>query len=266
MSEIYPIISVSEDAYWRSHDEPMGSKSKFWIESSDYGRCLVKLARFNTGEDWAEKVAAELADLLGLPHARYELAETWDRRLGVVSRNFVPERGTLIHGNEVLTPLIPNYPTYETYGATQHTISVVLSAIENSGVSLPPAFSPPDGIETATDLFVGYLLLDAWIGNGDRHHENWGFIRCGSGQDEVLYLAPTYDHASCLGRELLDEKRQVKSVEAYARKSLSAFYWAEVDKKPLTTFDLFSVVANEYPVASGVWLGYLEMILPQQIA
>jgi hypothetical protein len=132
-------------------------------------------------------------------------------------------------------------------------------------VSLPPGFSPPDGIETATDLFVGYLLLDAWIGNGDRHHENWGFIRCGSGQDEVLYLSPTYDHASCLGRELLDEKRQVKSVEAYAQKSLSAFYWAEADKKPLTTFDLFSVVANQYPVASGVWLGYLELISPQQM-
>jgi hypothetical protein len=35
---------------------------------------------------------------------------------------------------------------------------------------------PPDGITTAIDTFVGYLLLDAWIGNGDRHHENWRFI------------------------------------------------------------------------------------------
>ncbi len=66
---------------------------------------------------------------------------------------------------------------------------------------------------------ASYLVLDALIGNTDRHHENWGFL----GQvlvniDEVSEaarlvkqggydIAPSFDHASSLGRELPDEKR-----------------------------------------------------------
>jgi len=42
------------------------------------------------GEDWAEKVAAELCELLGLPYAAYELASTWQGNRGVVSPNFLP--------------------------------------------------------------------------------------------------------------------------------------------------------------------------------
>ena len=57
------------------------------------------------------------------------------------------------------------------------------------------------------DMFVGYLMLDALIGNTDRHHENWG-IMTGRGRPQVL--APTYDHASSLGRELSDQKRQAR--------------------------------------------------------
>lgn len=52
----------------------------------------------------------------------------------------------------------------------------MLSSIESSQVQLPPDWTAPEGIETAQDLFIGYILLDALIGNGDRHHENWGFV------------------------------------------------------------------------------------------
>ena len=47
-------------------------------------------------------------------------------------------------------------------------------------------------------------MLDALIGNTDRHHENWGIlVRRGRG---VLLgeVAPSFDHASSLGRELRD--------------------------------------------------------------
>ena len=51
-----------------------------------------------------------------------------------------------------------------------------LNAIESSQVQLPPDWTVLEGIENARDLFIGYILLDALIGNGDRHHENWGFV------------------------------------------------------------------------------------------
>ncbi len=256
----FPVISVTKADYELSSNETMGSKYKFWFQHEQLGRCLYKQARQNLGEDWAEKVASELSELLGLPHATYHLAETWEGNQGVVSPYFLPPGGTLVHGNEILTPIVPNYPTFATYGASQHTIDIVLQVIEADHVGLPIDWTPPSGIHTAVEVFVGYLLLDAWIGNGDRHHENWGFVQNKVASTETIHLAPTYDHASCLGRDLPDEQRQKRSIQAYANKCYSAFYNSVEDKKPLKTFDVFHRVAFRYPQAAHIWLARLELI------
>lgn len=59
---------------------------------------------------------------------------------------------------------------------SQHTIDNVFNAIGDASLNLPINWTPPEGISHARETFVGYLLLDAWIGNSDRHHENWAFI------------------------------------------------------------------------------------------
>jgi hypothetical protein len=262
MHNEFRIIVVTQHDYERSLSETMGSKYKFWFEHDELGLCLYKQVRPNTGEDWAEKIAAELCELLGLPHALYELASTWESNCGVVSPTFLPSGGTLVHGNEILTPLVLNYPTSGTYNVSQHTIDIVLRAIEENQVTFPLGWTAPCGIETAVDLFVGYLLLDAWIGNGDRHHENWGFVRhkVASLKAQTVHLAPTYDHASSLGRDLCDEQRQKRSAPSYANKCFSAFYSSVDDKKPLKTFDVFSQVRDRYRVAADAWLTRLENI------
>ncbi|CBN58812.1 MULTISPECIES: hypothetical protein [Kamptonema] len=53
---------------------------------------------------------------------------------------------------------------------SEHTIDIVLRVISNESVNLPIGWIAPRGIQKAVEVFVGYLLLDAWIGNGDRHH------------------------------------------------------------------------------------------------
>ncbi|MGB7487778.1 MAG: HipA-like protein, partial [Phormidesmis sp.] len=72
MSNRFPIFEVPSDA--AEAIEVMGTKPKFWFDHSQFGKCLFKQARSNTGEDWSEKIAAELAQLLKLPCARKELA------------------------------------------------------------------------------------------------------------------------------------------------------------------------------------------------
>ncbi len=262
MTNDFPILFVTEKAYEESSNEILGSKYKFWFYHEEFGRCLYKQNRVNLGEDWAEKVASELCELIGLPHAVYELASTWKGDRGVISPNFLPQGGTLVHGNELLTSIVPNYLTFSTYGASQHTIDVVLRVIAGSSVNLPINWTPPSGIQKAVDVFVGYLLLDAWIGNGDRHHENWGIVRIkpSSTSEEMEHLAPTYDHASSLGRELSDEKRQKRSILDYTDKCFSAFYGSVDDKKSLKVFDTFSQVVHRYPQAASVWLTRLENI------
>ena len=67
-----------------------------------------------------------------------------------------------------------------------------------------PSITPvSEGVASASDLFAGYLMLDALIGNTDRHHENWAIIQAG----RQYCLAPTFDHASCLGFNLSDAER-----------------------------------------------------------
>lgn len=264
----YQVITITQEIYERRKNESMGSKYKFWFEQENIAY-LYKQARPNIGEDWAEKVAAELCEILELPHAEYELAETWQGNCGVVSPKFLDaeEGEILINGNELLIPIVPNYNTFATYGASQHTIDVVLKAIGNESIKLPPAWTAPSTIKTAVDVFVGYLLLDAWIGNGDRHHENWGLIRkkMMPAATETIYLAPTYDHASSLGRELSDENRRKRSVEAYANKCSSAFYRSVEDTKPLKTFDVFTYVAHHHPKTADVWMERLSSISKAKI-
>jgi hypothetical protein len=265
MSDLFPIIEVPTDA--ARAEEAMGSKSKFWYHDTTLGDCLFKRSRPNTGEDWSEKVAAELCQLLGLPHATYELA-IWNGELGTVSPNLLPPKTALVHGNEILAGMVSSYPKDNLYNVSQHTLSLVLSAVSQSGVQLPPNWEPPPGVDSAVSTFIGYLLFDAWIGNGDRHHENWGFVIPLSGG--VPKLAPTYDHAACLGRELLDAKRQQhlrqKTVQAYAAKSRSAFYRQTGDQKPMLTFDIFAAIARDYRRSATLWLDQLAKIAPIDIA
>ena len=254
----------------------MGSKPKFWYEDAQHGRCLFKLTRPETGEDWAEKVAAELAEMLGLPHAVVELA-TWRGQRGVISPSFVPRDGWLLHGNELLSQVVPDYPSPAAPGrfcrVPQHTLSAVLRVVASPDIDLPAGWTAPSGVDSALAVFVGYLMFDAWIGNTDRHHENWAFVLVPEARASALgrlrlHLAPTYDHASSLGRNEPDSRRTARlhgndpqfTVAAYVQKCRSALYAREADNQPLTVSSAFAQVARLYPDAARVWLKRLKNI------
>ena len=69
----YPIIAL--DKLDPQRDEPMGTQPKLWFTLGAV-RWLFKSKeqRPLAGQDWAEKIAGELADVLGIPHAHIELA------------------------------------------------------------------------------------------------------------------------------------------------------------------------------------------------
>ncbi|MBN4005279.1 hypothetical protein [Nostoc sp. LPT] len=87
MPEQFPIIDVPLDA--PEADEDLGTKEKFWFRHQYLGRCLFKKARPNTGEDWAEKIAAELCfNAFCEAQKRYpDAARVWLNNLARVSSN-----------------------------------------------------------------------------------------------------------------------------------------------------------------------------------
>lgn len=257
-AKMYPVISVPQDAWDRT--EQVGTKFKFWFDENTK---LFKEARPGTGEDWAEKVAAELSNLLGLPHVQYDLG-IWRGRRGVVSHQFIPDGGVLIHGNQLLVKVAgPNYPVTQMRGVRQHTLRVVLRVA--NALYPPLGFIGFPGVSSGLDVFIGYLLLDAWIGNNDRHHQNWGLVIA---HDGGLHLAPTFDHASSLGRiETDDEKKDRlttkdhgRSIYAYTQKCMSAFFHVPNSPKALLTLDVFRLAAKLHPIPALSWLKRLETV------
>jgi hypothetical protein len=211
--------------------ERLGTKPKFWFTDANGRRMLFKAEDRGTGEDWAERIACELCGLLGLPHVHYELAtESAGERPGVVCENCAPPPTSLVLGNELLLKHDPKYPAQERkYKVPQHTVDAVADVM--TSLKLPPApwaDGVPEGITSAMDVFIGYVMLDAWIANQDRHHENWGALRIA----DVEHLAPTFDHAASMARNLTEEEREDRlttrdrgrAIGTFVRRATSAFY------------------------------------------
>jgi hypothetical protein len=168
-------------------------------------------------------------------------------------------------GNELLLQEDPQYPGQGAakYRVASHTVDRVLSAIHSRGLLAPLGWQAEERIDTATAVFVGYLMLDAIVGNTDRHHENWGAI---STQDRRLFLAPTFDHASSLGCHITDDERSRRLVtkdvrftpEAYATRARSALYAIESDFRPLSTVEAFMAGATRSGGAGRAWLEKLS--------
>lgn len=265
--------------------EQLGTKRKYWIRDNGV-RVLFKAEERGTGEDWAEKIACELAIVIGLPHVHYDLAEEHGTLTpGVICKSCAPPPVQLIMGNQILFAIDQSYPVGGgmKYKVKAHTVEAVATAMEL--LQPPPAVwlaGIPGGIGTALDVFVGYIMLDAWIANQDRHHENWAALW----DADTLSLAPSYDHGSALARNLTDEARKMRlttndpraQVPAFARKARSAFFETEDEARPLLTHEAWLAFARLRPYAARIWLrrladvdvstmaGILSQIPPQRMS
>ena len=188
-------------------DEPLGTKEKFWVDiKGDRRKWLFKFARVVNGdvrgEDWAEWIVHNLAEATGIPTAEVRPAECAGLR-GVVSR-LITDPGLnqrLVHGNSLLAEAGTGYDPGIQREIPGYTVEAVRSALQPVG--------PPRGRKDLSQLsgfgvWAGYLLLDAWVGGRDRHHENWAVV-----SDAVSRtLAPSFDHGNALGFQEGDARKQ----------------------------------------------------------
>jgi len=120
----------------------------------------------------------------------------------------------------------------------------------------------PAGVNSAAGIFAGYLMLDAWIGNQDRHHENWAAVWDG----ERLNLAPTFDHGASLARNLSDKERHERletrdrnrRIPHFAGRARSALYADGSATRPLSTIDAWLEFARRVPNEAHRWRERLD--------
>lgn len=238
MVDSYEVVDLAE--WTRGESEPGGDEAKRWFiapESSLYaGHWLFKPRRIKTlklskererlgqepdvlvrGEDWAEKISYELAKLIELPAAETELAtvvrlRTGERVFGSMSLDMRPRDWAWTPGAALLAERDDEFDAKSCRG---HTISAIRGALEGLQGPVDTRYSE----WTAFDVFTGYLVLDAWIANTDRHAHNWGVLQ--DPRTGEVCLGPSFDHGSALASG--DEDR----VRAQRVEQLSIDHWCE---------------------------------------
>lgn len=254
--DTFPIYEISSF----EAAEVIGARKKFWYtENGD--SFLFKIGRENTGENWAEVVSSQLARMIDLPHASYDFAKQ-ENVLGVRTKS-ITAGGELRHGNEILSEL-DDYPLTQNQKfckIPEYTLDVVLRTNDQPSLLAPPGYSL---CTSGKDVFIGYLIFDAWIGNVDRHHQNWAWILL----DGLEYLSPSFDHASSLGRELTNKERQNRlsshdqrfSVEYYAMRAATPFYRTKEQKRTLKIFEIAEILKMRDPQKTDFWIGRILSI------
>ena len=238
MVDSYEVVDLA--GWTRGESEPGGDEEKRWFtapETSRHaGHWLFKPRRIKTlelsqerqrlgdmpdvlvrGEDWAEKISYEIAKLMSVPAAETKLAtvvrlRTPERLYGSMSRDMRPRAWAWTPGAALLAERDDEFDAKSCRG---HAISAVRDAL--GGLRGPVGTDYADW--PAFDVFAGYLVLDAWIANTDRHAHNWGVLQDPRTGD--VCLGPSFDHGSALASG--DEDR----VRAQRTQQETVVQWCE---------------------------------------
>lgn len=202
------------------HQETRGRRVKLWVEAPDGSHWLRKEPRDSRPfEPAIEALMLRLAEEVGVTAAEGSVCVWLDgseMKRGLIVRLFLNrKREQLALGRELLKQHDTRYVAEAKW---EHTLARVRAALLRVGSD-----------DTSLTLaFAKMLAFDAWIGNGDRHQENWGVIEpTGAGPTR---LAPMFDPASCLGTELQEHNRHLdgtacttEEIEGYTSRCPSGF-------------------------------------------
>lgn len=179
-----------------------------------------------------EVFALHLADRVGIPIATIRPA-TWTTgdnfERGIVSLRFHDDDEQHHPGAELLGLPTETGSDAESRRRTKEgKASATFERVRTKLVELEQVHGI--GLQTA---FARILVVDAWLGNGDRHSGNWALITGPRG----ARLAPMYDPTACLGVELTEEREildapTADAIAAYAANCPSGFGGGIVNGRP----------------------------------
>ncbi len=211
--QYYPIIPIEIQP---GEMEGRGTRRKLWVVRKDsQTEWLLKFPRPGTGEHWAEKLAAEIGRLININTAHVELARS-GVDLATICRSFLSDLDDSyydidpeimwFHGSEFLGLVNPGYDVNRVWLNRAHNLKNIIAAIVE--IAAVGSTNPMAGWDTMMEGLASYALLDGLVGNTDRHHENWMVAYVENAGDIRMHVSPSFDHASSLGRELVDEHRE----------------------------------------------------------
>lgn len=236
-------MSVVDVSSWDKDDKVQvsGTREKFWLKHPEDGhRYLFKISKPQTGEAWAEKVASDIGKKLELSVVDAYLAKYNDIQ-GVLTKNFIHGSDELYEGGDLFFSIIEGFDRHSLKGYDFFNIIKVLSQF---------------GLERD---FIKIPIFDTFIGNQDRHCDNWGIISYG----DNYKLAPMYDNGASMGFQLNEEQvnrrlSDERMFKAFTNRSKTMI--GLPDKKKPKCLRLLDVIKQEFPKEVNEMVSRLNII------
>ncbi|MCT2587464.1 HipA domain-containing protein [Actinophytocola gossypii] len=261
----FEIVDVSD--WLVMSQEPGGAEPKDWIaRPSDVKRSELdrfwlykaakvgELSKYRRHDDVAELLASALAEAIGLPAAKVELACRHDTE-GIISRNITPP-GWELHSGDVR---LSECPGYETCSLDERPKNRVGHNLVNIGEVLRGCGGPATlANEPAFSVFAGYLVFDAWIANTDRHAINWAVLE----RDGERRLAPTFDHGSALASGLREDDLSRHNPVTFARRGMARCF---ENGRRLPLVDLALKAVDLGGTQARTWLDRIASFAPARV-
>lgn len=231
--EKYKIKKVGIDFRFMQ-DEPIvrGSRKKLLAVNNQNEIAMFKYERedYDCSEACSEKIAYELAKVLGFECAKIDLAYDNEHKIGVLNY-FFSNRFTAPH-TDIVAYLNKDSNERNNY----YTVSNIKSVLDDIN----------------QDLFNGFIrimIFDALIGEQDRHEENWGITE----KNGEFYISPLYDNGDSLLREFKNPEnarkyyKGIKSFDAYIERSKTIIY-KENNMEKYRHFELIQYLFDNFPL------------------
>jgi len=166
MAKLYDISDWNEQPWWNTG----GTRNKKVYLNPKDGELYYFKESFNKGkrdytyEFWSEIVASAVGDLLGLDVLPYHIAIN-DSTSGCISKSMIdPAREELVEGGKYLQAFDSTFDPENRKLRHQYDFQLILGALQYFN------------LEQYYGQFIDTLIFDAFIGNSDRHQENWAMI------------------------------------------------------------------------------------------
>lgn len=178
---------MKDFSFWEEYEgtpEGSGRSEKIWLINPDTNQTgLFKFRKDNSTTDHAsECIACDLANLIGIPCAKFEVGN-YKGREGSMSYNIITHKKQILVEGIYCISLQYSHFNAETLMDTGTGDRYSLEMIRN-------ALEPFDLFSN----FLPILIFDFLIGNTDRHQSNWALIMEG----KKVQFSPLYDNSSSL--------------------------------------------------------------------